>query len=608
MKMSKVLVRSAVAKHARYAVLPIVGSVAAACAADPTAPAADGQGSLAVNVAPMSIPEGFPSVSEVVYSIIVRDSNGNIVFDENQISTNQFGNSDGSLAYVGTCNAVDENDDNNQGTSDAALNTVELVIDGVKVNGGVPLEEGVDFKNPCPAPGFGEKLAACNQKLLCVENDDTKVEFNVAIMRDANQGFFDIAISFTDLFCSAKLDCQEEFLSADVDGSGNSFSFEPARTEVLGFACATGEGKDTFLYMSEINLDCGSAGQWRYRASAPEGTQLSGTGLEPGPVAQWSVFRETEDVRPYHKGFWNFAVVLKAGQECTITAQATASSEVFQEGYSPLNTRYPVVNFEVDASSTSCHPNQALDAPGSGVVTDYLPLSNNGICFTNSGFVPPLGPNGADAPIQVGTTICADDCVTCDNDVITATKQFGEIVRKQAETQRALDAAETRVSDLTAAHNLFVQQYNDFNAAQQAEKARLETLIASLNQQIAAKEQQIADNQANFNISTQEREANDARLKAERASLENAKADAVADLAATNATIADAEAEAAIEETRYQEQLAAFNNSVNQIQTKVDNYSAELAILGGDINATQEACASTCVAGTLVQSAQPAPQ
>ena len=41
----------------------------------------------------------------------------------------------------------------------------------------------------------------------CTPNADTPVDFDVTVMRQANQGFFDVAVSFDAIFCAAKLDC-----------------------------------------------------------------------------------------------------------------------------------------------------------------------------------------------------------------------------------------------------------------------------------------------------------------------------------------------------------------------------------------------------------------
>ncbi len=81
-------------------------------------------------------------------------------------------------------------------------------------------------------------------------------------MRDANQGFFDVAINFEDVFCSAKLDCT-------YDNDGNvpiNLLFDPVtgerrQTAVVALACTQGPNADnrTHLHVTDVRYRCGSA-------------------------------------------------------------------------------------------------------------------------------------------------------------------------------------------------------------------------------------------------------------------------------------------------------------------------------------------------------------
>ncbi len=108
------------------------------------------------------------------------------------------------------------------------------------------------FANPRPAD------APCQREPACVEGGDTCVTFDLTVARPASQGFFDVAVSFEDLFCSAKVDCV-----ADRGGDEPlELLFAPGGSErlpsaVLAFACTAGVGADTQLYLSGLAIDCG---------------------------------------------------------------------------------------------------------------------------------------------------------------------------------------------------------------------------------------------------------------------------------------------------------------------------------------------------------------
>ena len=110
------------------------------------------------------------------------------------ICSNRYGNGGGGdITYIATCDASAHADTVPGGT---VQNKVTLWVDGL-YRGGVDIstDPSQAWQNPCPT--------GCAVDFDCVENRDTRVEFNFTIMRNANQGFFDIAVNFTDVFCSA---------------------------------------------------------------------------------------------------------------------------------------------------------------------------------------------------------------------------------------------------------------------------------------------------------------------------------------------------------------------------------------------------------------------
>ncbi|MFO0745321.1 MAG: hypothetical protein U1F43_06530 [Myxococcota bacterium] len=187
-----------------------------------------------IKVAPLDL----PGVTDASYTITVKQG-AETVWSESSITADQYGNGKGDITYIGTCDADDGIPEEGPAT---ATNTVELVLESL--NGGAITE----FQNPCPA------TKPCTQEILCTENADAQVTFNITIMRDANQGFFDIAVNFQDLFCSAKFDCEYE------DGTPIHLLFDGsdrAATAVLAFACTSGDGGSaTNLYLNDIHVDC----------------------------------------------------------------------------------------------------------------------------------------------------------------------------------------------------------------------------------------------------------------------------------------------------------------------------------------------------------------
>ncbi len=231
-------------------------SLLGACADEVAGP----KGPLQIAVAPLS----YPGLADVCYGLTVYNGDPSVfgtdtVWSQTGVCSSQYGNTEGGdITYIGPCDAdVDGN------------NFVELVLESVEVEGGDILDDqnttidgDADFENPCP------EGAPCTLDFECVENADVFVEFNLTIMRDAEQGFFDVAVNFDDIFCSFKFDsCYDngdgddiELLFGDtsgevsiVDGDGRD------HTAVFAMACTAGPGVDidTEILISNVILTCG---------------------------------------------------------------------------------------------------------------------------------------------------------------------------------------------------------------------------------------------------------------------------------------------------------------------------------------------------------------
>jgi len=199
----------------RRRVLGVLAMLVSACStgAGPDASRGpDGEG-LAVTVAGLSLPE----VDDVCVDLRVTNATGVVwqrgdttrtklgadqvgdgpagAADTETICSSRYGDAAANgLTYVGPCDASSDT-----GERDGVQNDVTLWVDGLYAGGA----DVGDWQDPCPS--------GCTLEVDCAPNRDSLVRFDLAIMRDARQGFFDIAVSFSDIFCSAKLDtCYEE--------------------------------------------------------------------------------------------------------------------------------------------------------------------------------------------------------------------------------------------------------------------------------------------------------------------------------------------------------------------------------------------------------------
>ncbi len=170
--------------------------------------------------------------------------------DTDAICSTVYGNrGGGDISYIGTCDASND--------SNLALpgvqNDVTIWFDGLyTVDGNKPQAEVGEWRDPCPD--------GCTLSVDCNENEDSLVRFDFTVMREAQQGFFDIAVNFEDVFCSAKVDCQYADgrpIEALFDANGDR-----QQTAIAAIACTAGPGQDagTVLHMNGVRVECGETG------------------------------------------------------------------------------------------------------------------------------------------------------------------------------------------------------------------------------------------------------------------------------------------------------------------------------------------------------------
>jgi len=128
-----------------------------------------------------------------------------VVYDVDNVCSGQFGDGRGGISYVGPCDAQARNDQN----------VVEIELVDLYTGDPAVALASDEYRNPCPVGG-----GQCKLSVACEENADAAVVSNLTVMRDAIQCFFDIAVNFEGIFCSAKVDCLAEPLVFDPMRSG----------------------------------------------------------------------------------------------------------------------------------------------------------------------------------------------------------------------------------------------------------------------------------------------------------------------------------------------------------------------------------------------------
>ncbi|PKN56716.1 MAG: hypothetical protein CVU56_14675 [Deltaproteobacteria bacterium HGW-Deltaproteobacteria-14] len=316
-------------------------------------PVGSAGGHLNIDVAPLQL----PGVTDAVYRLTVKNLAGQTVWQKT-LSSTQYGDGSGAASYVGTCDATSN------------PNRIELELESLSAGGNL-LSPTADYANPAP---LGSPIFLTAE---CRADADVPVEFNLNIARAGEQGFFDISVNFQDLFCSAKLDCERTSGGAPVplELLFNPLTGKRDLTTVLGFACTAGPDQDTYLHMSQVEIDCtGTNAQVFYVDS-----QAGPGNLDPpfpGPsndsdlIFQAATYRGEELIGTSNKFYWNVAIGLNEDAfpnlaPCTLRARATASDGPLANGTTPDGMRWPYIDWEVplvDAGGDmACHAHELGD-------------------------------------------------------------------------------------------------------------------------------------------------------------------------------------------------------------------------------------------------------
>jgi len=297
----------------------------AACAGE----AGPGPG-VAIDVAALEL----PGVTDASWRLTVSAAGATVWTRD--LSSRGYGDGGGSLSYVGPCDA------------DAGTNTVTVELLALyRGAAGDVVVDAASYDNPGPI----------SRDVTCLADRDVPVTFDVTLVRAATQGFFDVTITFDDIFCAAKLDCE------DPDGDPIALLSDSAGarrpTVVLGFACtADTAADDTVLYLDDVVLSCnGGANTATVDPTAGPGNLGPGTGITQDAATLFgaAVYRGREDLGGVGKLYWNLALGLELGtapaQGCTLTTAGTAASGPLPGAATPAGTTYPYVSWSVPLTS-----------------------------------------------------------------------------------------------------------------------------------------------------------------------------------------------------------------------------------------------------------------
>ncbi len=321
-----------------------------------------------------------PGVGDACYDVEVTNGNGEFLWafgnpmqqvpsDTRAICSTSVGMSNGGLTYFGPCDVT------------APETRVKLFVDslweqGADVSVDSPL---TDWVNPCPAP------QGCTVVTTCEAGQDVTATFDLTVLREANQGFFDVAVSFEDVFCTAQLDCQRQGPSGSepLELLLDPVSGQRVPSAMLSFACTAGAGSDTHLLLQE-SLECDDMAPIVFPLSHREG-QFYTASNRPSPLIQAATFRGL-DVRTNSQGqssdviFFNTAFAVdftKVSGICRLRASLSATSGRPSPAFStPVGATYPVIRVlepvaAGGANTYACSHHEIGSTVGDGLWVDY---------------------------------------------------------------------------------------------------------------------------------------------------------------------------------------------------------------------------------------------
>lgn len=309
------------------------------------------------------------------------------------ICSSLYGNgTGGDITYIAPCDASSDTDSVKPNVQNSVT-----IWPFLKDGSGTVL---TDWRNPCDTTPGG-LVEGCQLHFDCKENADTLVEFNFTIMRNAQQGFFDVAVNFEDIFCSAKLDsCYGNGTTTTCNASPSDITLLHSadgtarqHTAVAAFACTAGAGKATDLVMGTPTVTCTHATDGNFSFPIPVNLPAGGGNgvvTTGGKTLRYAVYTGSESLQcqvgetttTCGKEYMNFAINLGhlqgQGLTCTLGQYvATAVERSDTLDFSAAFSSYPFVQVggaggvALTTATTTASFTYPLNVSGSAVTTSY---------------------------------------------------------------------------------------------------------------------------------------------------------------------------------------------------------------------------------------------
>ena len=342
-------------------------------------------------------PVDWGPVVDASYDVVVT-ADGVTVWERAGVTSAERGDGAGGVSYLAACDPG------------AALNTVTVTLVSLTDADGQPIPAST-WRNPTPV----------SVDFTCVAGQDAAVDVHLGLIRDAEPGFFDVAVTWGGPVCSARVDC--------VDGAGaplerlvDPASGAPGQSLVLTLACTSGPGLDTYLHLTDVALECD--GGERYVVTSGDGPGVLG-GQEPG-LFQTAVARGREQLAGGERCAWDVTLGLDLGpgglgDDCRLVGLGTATEGPLASGRTPEDTRWPVVSFDVPVTgadgSLACGSHLLGAADGAASAT-YSPLGG-------SAFAHALECKAAPLPSGGSQVLCGDGLVGAEEVVSVTTSTEG---------------------------------------------------------------------------------------------------------------------------------------------------------------------------------------
>ncbi|PKN54033.1 MAG: hypothetical protein CVU56_28705 [Deltaproteobacteria bacterium HGW-Deltaproteobacteria-14] len=349
-------------------------------------------------------------VGDVVWDVEVQNGDRDVVW-QRRLWSSGYGDGAGSASYVGPCDADAAVAENKVrvwvvGVYADAVSAAGAFASGSDSGAGAVDGDPIAFQNPTTL------TTPLERSVTCLPNADAAVQFDVALMRPAQQGFFDVAVDFDQLFCSAKVDC------LDAQGQPLALLFDTTNTRsttvVAALACTSGTSTPpTYLYRAPLVLDCPSPfADLVLDSTAGPGNAYAAA--VAAPVFQYAVYPGTEQLTDdtgasYGEAFWNVAIGLDLAQlpaGCHLRTAMTASRGPFDGCTTPTTSAaYPVIDVDVtltDGDGLACthHP---LNGSDGGVATRYALTPERFAHHAVDGVTTACGPDGSTAALAAAS-------------------------------------------------------------------------------------------------------------------------------------------------------------------------------------------------------------